>query len=203
MNNSQEKIKKTMFSGAMQNNLQLIVKFHNEQRRLMKKQVSTINKKLETCNDKDERKALLYAKTVYTDTFDKMLCTNTFLMMYSHLEEFLYHVWKSFDRKQVVSISGSLKRFKEIIENVIGLDLSKDREWEFICDCEKVRDCLLHANGRVSISKDKNDLERIINKSCNQLNIKLDRIELSGKYLNKISNTIENLIECIETVAST
>ncbi len=131
-----------------------------------------------------------------------MLCANTFLMMYSHLEEFLYYVKKIYGQEQVFSNSGSLKRFKEIIRNVIGLDLSQDRGWEFICDYEKVRDCLLHANGRVSISKDKRDLEIIIEKSCGQLSIKHDRIGLSGKYLNKISNTIESFIERIETAVS-
>jgi len=202
MNNSQDEFGNKLFSWANKNNLQLIVQFHNEQRRLMRNQIVTINKKLDACNDKDERRELLYAKTVYTNTFDKMLCTNTFLMMYSHLEEFLYHVRKSFGRKQVGNDPGSVKRFKELIKNVIGLDLNKDREWEFICDCGKVRNCLLHANGRVSISTDKNDLERIINKSCDGLSVKLDRIELSGKLLDKFSNTIESLIKRIETTTS-
>ncbi len=50
------------------------------------------------------------------------------------------NVYKSFDKEQAVSGSGSLKRFKEIIRNVLGLDLNQDREWELLCDYEKVRD---------------------------------------------------------------
>jgi hypothetical protein len=202
MNNSQADIKKTTFSWAMTHNLQLIIKFHNEQRRLMKNQVSAINKELNSCNDQHKRKKLLYEKEIYISTFDSLLSINTFLMMYSHLEEFLYHVWKSFGKEQAVSGSGSLKRFKKIIRNVLGLDLNQDREWELLCDYEKVRDCILHANGRVSISKDKNDLERMINKSCGLLSKKKDRIELSGKYLGSVSNTINRLIKRVEKAAN-
>ena len=202
MNNSSVDIDKQLFSWAMTHNLQLIIKFHNEQRRLMKNQVAAIDVKLKACNDKHERKELLHAKEVYINTFDKLLGTNTFLMMYSHLEEFLYHVWKIFGREEIVNNSGSLKRFKRIIKNVIGLDLSKDREWEFIRDCEKIRDCLLHANGRVSISKAKNDIERIIKKSRGHLSKKKDRIELSNEYLEKVSNTMDSLIKRVEKAAN-
>jgi hypothetical protein len=201
MNNSQADIKKKIFSWAMTHNLQLIIKFRNEQRRLMKNQVSAINKKLNSCNDQHERKELLYEKEVYVNTFDSLLSINTFLMMYSHLEEFLCHAWKSFGKEQTVIGSGSLKRFKEIFKNVLGLDLNQGREWELLCDYGKVRDCILHANGRVSIYKKKKDLERIIDKSCGDLSKKKDRIELSGKYLDSVSNTIDRLIKLIEKAA--
>lgn len=186
----------------MMHNLQLIIKFHNEQRQLMKNQVSAINKKLDSCIDHHERKQLLYAKEVYINTFDGLLSINTFLMMYSYLEEFLYHIRKGFGKEQAVSGSGSLKRFKEIIRNVLGLDLNQSREWELLCEYEKVRDCILHANGNVSISKHKNDLERIINKSCGHLSKKNGRIELSGKYLDSVANTIDGLIKRLEKAAN-
>lgn len=186
----------------MTHNFQLIIKFHNEQRRLMKNQVIAINEKLKSCNDKNERKELIYAKELYINTFDSLLSMNTFLMMYSYLEEFLYHVWKTFGNEQVVDGSGSLKRFKEIVKNVLGLDLNRDREWELLCDYEKVRDCLLHANGQVSISKDKEDFNRLINKSCGHLSMKNDRIELSGKYLESVSNTMDSLIKRVEKAAN-
>jgi hypothetical protein len=53
----------------------------------------------------------------------------------------------------------------------------------------------------VSIYKDKKDLERIIDKSCGDLSKKKDRIELSGKYLDSVSNTIDRLIKLIEKAA--
>lgn len=198
MNNSQTDIKKKVFIWSMIHNLHLIIEFHNEQHQMMKNQVSTINRKLNSCKDKNEKKKLLIVKNTYINTFDGLLNKNTFLLMYSNLEEFLYHIWKSFDKNQVISSSGSLKRFKPIIENVLKLDLNQDREWELLCDYEKIRDCIFHANGRVSILKNKNDLERIINKSFGHLNIKKDRIELSGEFLDSVSITIESLIKRIE-----
>lgn len=203
MNNSQAEIKNKILSWAMTHNLQIIIKFHNEQRGLMKNQVSAINNKLSYCNDQLERKELLYTKEVYINKFDSLLNINTFLMMYSHLEEFLYHAWKNFGKEQKVIGSGSVKRFKEIVRVVLGLDLNQDREWELLCDYEKVRDCILHANGRVSIYKGKKDLERIINESRGDLSKKKDRIVLSGKYLESVSNTIDRLIKLIEKAADT
>ena len=187
----------------MTHNLQLIIKFHNEQHQMMKNQVSRINRKLNSCNDTAERKQLIIAKDTYINTFDGLLNINTFLMMYSHLEEFLYHVWKSFGKEQDVNKnSGSLKRFKPIIENVMKLHLNQDHEWELLCDYEKIRNCILHANGRVSISKDKNELERIINRSSDHLSIKNDRIGLSGEFIERVSITIESLIKRIEIAAN-
>lgn len=200
MNNVQADIENRIFNWAMSHNLQLIIKFHNVQRQLIKNQISAINNKLKSCNYPLERKELLYEKEVYINTFDNLLSINTFLMMYSHLEEFLYHAWKIFGKEQAVGSSGSLQRFKEIIKNVPNIDFSRDREWELLCHYEKIRDCLLHANGRVSISKDKHDLERIINKSRGNLSKKNDRIELSGNFLESFSNTIERLFKRFATV---
>jgi len=203
MNNSQTNLKKKIFSWFMTHNLQLIIEFHNEQHQMMKNQVSRINRKLNSFNDMAERKQLIVAKDTYINTFDGLLNINTFLMMYSHLEEFLYHVWKSFGKEQDVNKnSGSLKRFKPIIENVMKLDLNQDHEWELLCDYEKIRNSILHANGRVSISKNKNEMERIINRSSDHLSIKKDRIGLSGEFLESVSITIESLIKRIEIAAN-
>jgi len=45
------------------------------------------------------------------------------------------------------------------------MDLEKDTDWQFICDCEKIRDGLLHANGRIDLSEDKAELEKIVSRS--------------------------------------
>jgi hypothetical protein len=201
MNKLQTDIKKKVFSWSMMHNLQLIIEFHNMQYQMMKNQVSEININLNSCKDKNEKKKLLIVKDTYVNTFDGLLDINTFLLMYSHLEEFLYHTWKIFNKEQEICGSGSLKRFKSIIENVLKLDLNHDLEWELLCDYEKIRDCLLHANARVSISKNKNDLERIINKSFSHLSVKNDQIKLSGEFLVSVLITIESLIKRIDNAS--
>lgn len=80
-------------------------------------------------------------------------------------------------------------------------DLEQDHEWAFLCDYEKIRDCILHANCRVSISRNNNDLRNIISKSCKTLILRKDRIELSGEFLKKVSNTIESLLKRIENIS--
>jgi hypothetical protein len=167
----------------------------------MEVQVSYINEEISYCNDQHKIKELIIKKEFYINTFDSMLRTNTFLMMYSYLEEFLYHVRKWFAKNQDIKYSGSLERFKEVVRNILNVDLGKDREWNLLLDYEKVRDCLLHANGRVSIARKKDDLEDLIKNSHGYLRNKNDRIELSGEYLNSVSDTIDGLIKRVEKIA--
>lgn len=202
MNKLQVDIKKKVISWSILHNLQLIVNYHNEQRKLMRNHIITIERKLTLCNNKSERKELLYTKNLYVDTFDGLLRINTFLMLYSQLEEYLYHIWKIYDKGQTLNNSGSLQRFKKIIGHVLIIDLSQDHEWNLLCDYEKVRNCILHANGRISISKNKKELETIINKSLGHLSKKKDRIELTGKFLESVANTIESLIKRVEKDAN-
>jgi hypothetical protein len=117
--------------------------------------------------------------------------------------QFLLLIKKSFDNNQTITDSGSLLRFQPIIKNTLNFDLSKDREWEQLCDFEKIRNCILHANGRVSISRKKDEIERIIKKSKGRLSINMDRIKLSGEFLITVSDTIESIIRRIDSIKKT
>jgi|GraSoiStandDraft_16_1057320.scaffolds.fasta_scaffold4259246_1 hypothetical protein len=81
------------------------------------------------------------------------------------------------------------------------MDLEKDTDWQFICDCEKIRDGLLHANGRIDLSEDKADLEKIVSRSKGWLAVNLERIVLTGEFLEKVRDVLNDFIEKIESKA--
>ncbi len=74
------------------------------------------------------------------------------------------------------------------------MDLEKDPDWQFICDCEKIRDCLLHANGRVDLSKDKEYLEKIVFCSNDLLRIDLKRIVITDGFLQEVNKVLYSFL---------
>jgi hypothetical protein len=191
------------FGWAMRRNLQLVVEFHNECNRLMGNQVFEINQELEACNDTNREYDLIYAKNYYDRTFDRMLLVNTFLMMYSFLEEFMYIVWKKFSKGVHVSNKGSIKRFKDVFKKSLEMDLEKDSDWQFIVRCEKIRNCLLHANGRIDLSTEQSEVRKIISSSNGLLDSDLQRIILKRDFIVKVNYVLNSFIEKVESKEST
>jgi hypothetical protein len=191
------------FGWGMRINLEWIVQFHNECNRLMGNRVFEINQELESCNDTDREFELIYEKRIYGTTFDRMLLVNTFLMMYSFLEEFMYHIWKRFSNgASLDQKKGSITRFRNVFKKSFGMDLAKDSDWQFIVCCEKIRDCLLHANGRIDLSKDESVLRKIIASSNGLLESDLERIILKREFIVKVNHVLNSFIEKIESKES-
>jgi len=192
-----------LFGSAMRWNLDLVIQFHNECNRLTGNQVFEINQELELCKNTDREFDLIYAKNFYSKTFDRMLLANTFLMMYSFLEEFMYHVWNRFSNGvSIEQKKGSIKRFKNVFKQSLGIDLGKDADWQFIVHCEKIRDCLLHANGRIDLFKDGSDIRKIIASSNGLLESDLERIILKREFIVKVNHVLNRFIGKIESKES-
>ena len=117
-------------------------------------------------------------------------------MMYSYLEEWLYVSWKSYaPNVDLVNKKGSIGRFRNIVHQ-LGVDLSSNY-WQVIMDAEEVRNCLLHANGRISLLKDPKKIRNIIDKKVLKLTIVNDRVVISGEYLQMFNENIANLMDII------
>lgn len=122
-------------------NLNWLIGFHNYVRELFKVQLQDLKK----CGNNKENK--LYEAALYD--YDRMLHINTLLMMFSYLEEWLYLCWKSYAPNiDIVDREGSLGRFKNVAKE-LGVDLSS-KLWQDLKNVEEIRNCLLHANGRIS-----------------------------------------------------
>ena len=94
-------------------------------------------------------------------------------------------------------------RFKPILKPALGMELDKDADWQFICDCEKVRDCLLHANGRIDLLREKKkvDLEGAIKRFKDLLTVRTDNVEIAGEFLEKFHTVANNFIAKVEAKA--
>ncbi len=87
-------------------------------------------------------------RSFYEQSLD-ILIESTFLQLYAELEETLYHECL----KNEIQNGSSIKRF-EIALNNQNYDVSKKNIlWINLILFSKVRNCLLHANGRLDIDK--------------------------------------------------
>lgn len=121
---------------------------------------------------------------------DALLHTNTFLMLYAYVEEWL-HLLSQKHPTISTKDRGSIGRYKDVFRDGFKLDLSGPL-WGLLTDCEKIRDCLLHANGRVDLMKKKSDI-RLAAKRCG-LNIKLNRLQISSTFLASFARQAEAFI---------
>jgi hypothetical protein len=189
-------IQKNLKNGllALTGNLHLnwLMGFHNDVRALFREKVEEINDIKNTERERNFERAAL-------DSYDRMLHINTFLMMYSYLEEWLYNGWKAYaPNVMLVDRDGSIGRFKNVV-NHLGVDLSS-RLWQTLKNTEEIRNCILHANGRISLMRNphkKNKLLIIIDKKNSGLKIDNDRIEISGEFLQKFNKEISDLMDIV------
>src|SRR5712692_10517726 len=112
-----------IFAGGMQHNLNLIVQFHNTVRALMNNEIVTLNQKIKEASDEEQKRKFAFARDFYPTVYHRMLRTTTFLMMYSYLEEFLYHVPAVMEKEVEIGSTGSIMRFKSVFKEVLEMDL--------------------------------------------------------------------------------
>jgi len=180
-------LKKQLMSFARVHNLDWLIGFHNYVRRLFKEQLKELgNRENKDLEDKLKKKALY--------DYDRILHINTFLMMYSYLEEWLYHFRKtSTPTIPQASEKRGIDRFKDVVKQLAG-DVSL-KPWQEIKDAEVIRNCLLHANGRISLFKKPEKVRAIIEKKNSNLTIDNDRVVISGDYLQQLNLTISSLMD--------
>lgn len=178
-------IKNQLMTWASTHNLNWLIGFHNYVRSLFKDELQN----LDECKNKENElnKAALY-------NYDRMLHINTLLMMFSYLEEWLYHCWKLYAPNiDLVDREGSLGRFKSVAKQ-LGLNLSS-KLWQDLKNVEEIRNCLLHANGRISLLKDPQKIKTIIEKKHSGLEIEKDYVRISGEYLKSFNKNISEIMD--------
>lgn len=180
-------IKNQLMTWANTHNLNWLIGFHNYVRGLFKVQLQELEKYEIKDVDYKLHKSALY-------DYDRIHNINTLLMMYSYLEEWLYHCWKTYaSNTNLVDREGSLGRFKNVARR-LGVNLSS-KLWQELKNTEEVRNCLLHANGRISLLKDPRKINTIIERKKSGLEITKDRIQVSGEYLECFNKNISELMD--------
>jgi hypothetical protein len=187
------------FIWSQRNNLSFIVNFHNEIKRNFQNEIAWMNEKLDEDDSlsDQEKNDLKAKKSIYINTFEPYLRINTFLMMVSHLEEWLLHIWKRHTpTSELFEGKGSIGRFKPVLKE-IGVDLSRSGSWMFIKGCQDIRSCLLHANGRVSLNRNPDKIHKFVVQYSDKIKIESDRLVLSEEFLTCFQDAVEQLIESV------
>ena len=133
------------------------------------------------------------------ENYDDYLSSNTFLMAYSYLEEYLYLIWKHRARGQERKRGFSIDRYEEILK---GLGVSPHHQaWQFLLKATDIRHCLLHANGRLSFMK-KPSSERmrdLIREFAGEMTIKTgDRLAVNVHFLSRFVDNVRELQGAID-----
>ena len=184
------------FQWAESHNSQLIIGYHNEVKRLMQKEIAWIDQEvLDGSSSDGYGTQLQYSKELYHNEFLNFLRSNVFLMLFSHLEEWLENLRGSFTPGVSKAQRGSsIGRFSPVLK-AAGINLGNSNEWSFLTSCAYVRDCMLHANGRLSMSRDKDKLEGYIGGISSGILLENDRIKIQGELVQRLSKATGSLIE--------
>jgi hypothetical protein len=190
-----EEMRDKFFQFSARHNLSLILEFHNEFRRYLDERAAATDSALSAADTPQEVRSLHHQKTTYAQVFDGQLRSTTFLLMYAHTEEWFFLLNKIYaPDSQLAARAGSIQRFKPVIRDRLGLDVSSDANWLFLCDAEKLRDCLLHANGRISLMKKPEDIKLLVKRHKQMLTIANDRLGVSLPFLNRFKDAIDAII---------
>ena len=166
------------FRWMLAHNLGLIVRFHNDFRALLSEKLRT--------QDVRSDPAARYA----TELYDRMNAANALLMAFGFLEEMLFLVWKRRHRDVLPPQGSSLDRYKGLLGE-LGVDLGSGC-WPVIKDAVKVRNCLLHASGRISLMADPDEMRDCIRR-YKGLEEHLDRVVVTSVFLKRCVDAIRQL----------
>jgi hypothetical protein len=174
---------------ASVHNLSRIVHFHNDLRGCLRHALASS----ETARSTDN--SLLQEKI---DDYDSLLRVNTFLMLYSHTEEWLNLLSKKYYPQFPIDDGGSITRYRNVVCNGFGIDISRG-QWQLLTDCEKIRNCLLHANGRVDLMKNEQEIRQVAKRLG--ADIKLGKLNISSNFLACFSKEVEGLVNDLQNRA--
>ena len=185
-----------LFLWAMNHNISWNVNFHNEIRRLIHNEIVNLNLKLDEAESEEifDLKTFKYKKNILIDEFDVSLTLNSFLMQWSLLEEILYHCAKSYYPDDTIQLQkSSIQKYKPMVTAAIK-DISGYTPWAVIVSAEKIRNCLLHINGRISLSRDCDWLRNVVKITPNYFREKNDRLAITNGYVNYFIDAARTLL---------
>jgi hypothetical protein len=58
----------------------------------------------------------------------------------------------------------SIERANKFLDKIAGIKVKDHHTWQWLKDLQKIRDCIVHTNGRVSLSRDKNHIVSLCRK---------------------------------------
>lgn len=171
---------------ASVHNLSRIVHFHNDLRDCLRQVMAAMD--ATESIDSTIRQAQIH-------DYDSLLRVNTFLMLYSHAEEWLDLLSKKYYPQLTLNTGGSITRYKSVVRDGFGIDVSSGA-WHLLTDCEKIRNCLLHANGRVDLMENEPEIWQVAKRRG--VDIKLKRLQVTSDFLAAFAREVEAFIDDLQ-----
>ena len=169
-----------LFRWMLNHNLNHIVLFHNGLQALLRE-------KLNTPDSLDDP----VARTTI-ELYDKMNSANSLLIALGFLEEMLVLFWRRQLTGDTIPVGSSLDRYKPLLRK-LGVNLGSLPCWAVLQDAVQIRHCLLHANGRVSLMRNADEIRACIRRSAGGLEEHLDRVTVTSVFLQQCVVAIREL----------
>lgn len=176
-----------MFEMMLKQNLRSIAMFHQHVDSALKDRLSELDETDEIGKDNKN-----FWKREYKVNYPEKLRETAFLLMFGHLEEMLFLLWRDKNPNAVPLDRGhGIPKFNPYIEDRLG-DLQQNADYAHILDAQKMRNSFLHTGGRVSLSRKREALSKII-KKYPYYRIEMDRIKIDYEGLSALQKAISRL----------
>ena len=160
-----------MFEMMLKQNISCIAIVHNHLDTALKDRLSEIDQNTEL--DKGDQN---FWRREYEVHYPEKLRETSFLLMFGHLEEMLFLLWRDKNPNSVPLDKGhGVAKFKSYIKDILG-NLHENVDYGHIINAQKVRNSFLHIAGRVSLSRDSKALNKLA-KNSEFYSIETDRVK--------------------------
>jgi hypothetical protein len=117
------------FKWASNINIGYIIRFHEFIISELRRKEQELDQAIASFEgDRKGKVDLLVERDLYALTYKQHLMSNTFLLLYSHLEEWLFQIWKTYANSMELNKKsrGSISRFEPVVQHALHLDVSQD-----------------------------------------------------------------------------
>jgi hypothetical protein len=170
---------------ALEENLRELIWYYNAVRNLLKQEYT----KPEIATNERAKNSLLRC-----DTLNSASC---FLVMFGYLEEMLLVLHRTAaPLVQIDTRRGALERFRPVF-TFLGKEAGRLPCWSSLVDAGVIRNCLMHANGKVSSMSNAEDVKACISRSKKGLLLQNGRVALTPIYLSKFIGSVRQLRDAV------
>ena len=182
---SMNAVEEELFRWVLDENLNSLVGFHNSIRSLLREKLEAPGTNLT-----QPIKTAIYSQ-------EKINTKNCFLLAFSYTEEMLYLIWKTKTPKTEPKVcSGFMERYKPIMK-ALKINVGTLPCWNFLAEASQVRNCIVHANGRPSLLKDRTGVDLCVSRHKKELSIVKDKIQVSPEFLQRLIAAIRELCDAM------
>jgi len=177
-------------------------KFHNDMKSLRERFHKEIN-----CDEVDpalsDEIAEYYSEENYIieNVYIKIFRYSSLISIYSFLEISMHQLCRHLKRHKNIDIEiedikgNGINRYKIYISKACGISFPDTlNEWSEIIKLNKIRNCLVHCEGNISIANSPSKLKNIINNTAGLSLARDKEIVIDSSYLNKSITNIETFI---------